>query len=46
MKILKLVKMNTLTILNRYIDEAEFKFDKNTIKEIFQDLYQQACEIE
>jgi DNA repair exonuclease SbcCD nuclease subunit len=37
---------NTLTILNRYIDEAEFKFDKNTIKEIFQDLYQQACEIE
>lgn len=37
---------NTLSILNRYIDEAEFSYDKNTIKEIFQDLYQQACEVE
>jgi len=37
---------NTLSILNRYIDEAEFEFDKNIIKGIFQDLYQQACEVE
>ena len=37
---------NTLTILNRYIDEAEFEFDKNIIKGIFQDLYQKACEVE
>jgi DNA repair exonuclease SbcCD nuclease subunit len=37
---------NTLAILNRYIDESEFEFDKNIIKGIFQDLYQQACEVE
>jgi DNA repair exonuclease SbcCD nuclease subunit len=37
---------NTLTILNRYIEESEFEFDKNIIKGIFQDLYRQACEVE
>lgn len=37
---------NTMTILNRYIDESEFEFDKNVIKGIFQDLYRQACEVE
>lgn len=37
---------NTLMILNRYIDEAEIEFDKTVIKEIFQDIYRQACEIE
>ena len=37
---------NTMSILNRYIDEAEFEFDKNVIKGIFQDLYRQACEVE
>jgi hypothetical protein len=37
---------NTLSILNRYIEEAEFSYDKNIIKGIFQDLYQQACEVE
>ena len=37
---------NTISILNRYIDEAEFEFDKTIIKGIFQDLYQQACEVE
>jgi hypothetical protein len=37
---------NTISILNRYIDEAEFGFDKNIIKGIFQDLYKQACEVE
>jgi DNA repair exonuclease SbcCD nuclease subunit len=37
---------NTITILNRYIDESEFNFDKNTIKSIFEDLYKQACEVE
>jgi DNA repair exonuclease SbcCD nuclease subunit len=36
----------TISILNRYIDESEFEFDKNTIKGIFQDLYRQACEVE
>ena len=37
---------NTLSILNRYIEEAEVEFDKNIIKNIFQDLYKQACEVE
>ena len=37
---------NTLSILNRYIDESEFEYDKNIIKGIFQDLYRQACEVD
>ena len=37
---------NTLSILNRYIDESEFELDKGIIKGIFQDLYRQACEVE
>ena len=37
---------NTLSILSRYIDESEFEYDKNIIKNIFQDLYRQACEVE
>ena len=37
---------NTLSLLNRYIDESEFHLDKNVIKGIFQDLYRQACEVE
>ena len=37
---------NTLMILNRYIDESEFEFDKTRIKTIFQDIYKQACEVE
>lgn len=37
---------NTISILNRYIEESEFEFDKNVIKGIFQDLYRQACEVE
>ena len=37
---------NTLSILNRYIDDSEFDFDKNTIKNILQYLYQQASQVE
>ncbi len=37
---------NTISILNRYIDESEFSYDKNTIKTIFQNLYKQASEVE
>jgi DNA repair exonuclease SbcCD nuclease subunit len=37
---------NTLSILNRYIEESEFEFDKTIIKGIFQDLYKEACEVE
>jgi hypothetical protein len=37
---------NTLSVLNRYIDDSEFNFDKSIIKNILQDLYQQASQIE
>ena len=36
---------NTISILNRYIDEAEMEFDKSIVKNIFRDLYRQACEV-
>jgi DNA repair exonuclease SbcCD nuclease subunit len=37
---------STISILNRYIEESEFEFDKTIVKGIFQDLYKQACEVE
>ena len=37
---------NTISILNRYIDEAEIEFDRGVVKGIFRDLYKQACEVE
>ena len=37
---------NTISILNRYIDEAEFECDSSIIKGILQKVYSQACEVE
>ncbi len=37
---------NTISILNRYIDESEFNYDKKVVKNIFQEIYKQACEVE
>jgi len=37
---------NTISILNRYIDEAEFEGDKSAIKGILQKIYSEACEVE
>ena len=37
---------NTISILNRYIDESDFDYDKSVVKNIFQNLYRQACEVE
>jgi hypothetical protein len=37
---------NTISILNRYIDEAEVQFDKNIIKDILHNLYKESCEVE
>jgi len=37
---------NTLSLLNRYIDDSEFDFDKSVIKNILQGLYQQASQVE
>lgn len=36
---------NTISILNRYIDESDLDLDKNIIKNIFQELYTQSCEV-
>ena len=37
---------NTISILNRYIDESEFNYNKTIIKGILQDIYKQASEVE
>ena len=37
---------NTISILNRYIDESEFNYNKSIIKGILQDIYKQASEVE
>ena len=37
---------NTISILNRYIDEAEIDCDKSIIKGLLQKIYSQACEVE
>jgi hypothetical protein len=36
---------DTLSILNRYIEEAEVPLDKSVIQKIMQDIYQEACEM-
>jgi DNA repair exonuclease SbcCD nuclease subunit len=36
---------NTMSILNRYIDDSEFNLDKGKIKMIFQEIYRQSCEV-
>lgn len=37
---------NTLSFLNRYIEECEFECDKNKIKSILQNLYAEACVVD
>ena len=37
---------NTIGILNRYIDEAEFEGDKTIVKGILQKIYAEACEVD
>jgi hypothetical protein len=36
---------DTLTILNRYIEEAEVSLDKSILKKTIQEVYQEACEL-
>ena len=36
---------DTISILNRYIEEAEINLDKSLIKGIVQNVYQEACEL-
>ena len=35
---------DTMSILNRYIEEAEINLDKSKVSKILQDVYQEACE--
>jgi DNA repair exonuclease SbcCD nuclease subunit len=37
---------NTLSILNRYVEESETTFDKKVINKILEELYKKACEVE
>ena len=36
---------DTLSILNRYIQESEIQLDKSSIKSIIKEIYQEACEM-
>jgi len=36
---------DTLSILNRYIEEAEISLDKSIIQKMVQEIYQEACEL-
>ena len=37
---------NTMSTLNRYIDDSDFECDKNKIKSILEKLYAEACEVD
>ena len=36
---------DTLSILNRYIEEAEIDIDKSRVQKFLQEVYQEACEL-
>ena len=36
---------NTLSILDRYIEESETELDKSTIQSLMRKIYQESCEI-
>ena len=36
---------DTLSILNRYIEDAEINLDKSTVQKIIQEIYREACEL-
>ena len=36
---------DTLSILNRYIEEAEIKLDKSIVQKMIYEIYQEACEL-
>ncbi len=37
---------NTLTLLNKYIEESDFDLNKDVVKGIMKDVYREACEFE
>ena len=36
---------DTLSILNRYIEESEISLEKSRIQEVIKNVYQEACEL-
>ena len=34
-----------MSILNRYIEEADITLDKSLVQKMLQDVYQEACEL-
>ena len=36
---------DTLSILNRYVEESEINLEKSRIQEMIQNVYQEACEL-
>jgi hypothetical protein len=36
---------DTLSILNRYVEEAEVNLDKSIVQRLLQEVYQEACEL-
>ena len=36
---------DTISVLNRYIEEAEINLDKSRVQKIIQEIYQEACEV-
>ena len=36
---------DTLSILNRYIEESEMSLEKSRIQELIKNVYQEACEL-
>ena len=36
---------DTMSILNRYIEEADITLDKSVVQKMLQDVYQEACEL-
>ena len=37
---------DTLTYLNKYIDDSDFDLEKDVVKRLMRDVYQEVCEIE
>ena len=37
---------DTLSILDKYVEESEFELDKNTIKKLLREFYREALEVE
>ena len=45
MKTMTLKTEDTMSILNRYIQEAEVSLDKSKIQKLMTEVYQEACEM-